>query len=151
MQIIHTALTLMAIFFTTTIFAQLDPVSWSFEAKKISDTEYDLVLTAKVDDGWFIYSQYLESDFGPIPTSFTLEPHAAYELVGKTEEKGHKKEGYDEIFEMNLVKFDGEVQFIQRINIKGEVSQVKGSLEFMTCDDERCLPPKMVDFAIPLE
>jgi len=147
----RTAFTLIAIFCTTAAFAQLDPVSWTFTAKKINDTEYDLILTAQVEEGWYIYSQYLESEFGPIPTECNFEPHAGYELVGKTEERGDKKEGYDEIFEMNLVKFEQEVAFVQRIRLKGEVKQVNGSVEFMTCDHERCLPPKLMEFSIVLE
>lgn len=50
------AFILIAIFCSTAIFAQLDPVSWTFAAKKISDTEYDLILTADVEDGWYIYA-----------------------------------------------------------------------------------------------
>jgi len=126
----------------------LNPVHWSYEAKKISDTEYDLVLTAHVDKGWFIYSQYLESDEGPIPTSFVFNENEKYEVVGEAAEAGHKKEGFDPIFGMNLIKFDGKVQFIQHIQLKGKINEVTGSLEFMTCDDERCLPPTTVEFVV---
>lgn len=142
---------LFAVAFSSFLHAQTSPVRWSFAAEKINATEYDLVLTAQVDDGWYIYSQYLESEYGPIPTSFMFEPNVGYELVDKTQEKGHKKEGYDEIFEMNLIKFDGEIQFIQRIKLKDTVSEVNGSLEFMTCDNERCLPPAMIEFSIPIK
>lgn len=125
-----------------------NPVQWFFSAKKVSDTEYDLVLTAQVNKGWYIYSQYMESDEGPIPTSFTFAPNDQYELLGETQEEGHRKEAFDDIFGITLVKYSEEVQFTQRILLKGALDKVSGSLDFMTCNDERCLPPTTVKFEI---
>jgi len=39
-----------------------NPVSWSFDSKHLSGDKFELVYTANVDDGWTIYSQYLESE-----------------------------------------------------------------------------------------
>lgn len=50
--------------------AQLEPVKWSFDVEKVSDTEYDIIFTANIDKGWSVYSPYLESDEVPIPTTF---------------------------------------------------------------------------------
>lgn len=149
MKLFATFLFAMAI--ATSLCAQLDPVKWSFAAKKISQTEYDLILTADVAKGWYVYSQYLESDEGPIATSFIFDENDSFELMGETAESGNKKEGYDEIFGMNLIKFGGKVAFTQRIKLTGKPEKINGSLEFMTCDDEQCLPPKTVDFVIPIK
>lgn len=130
--------------------AQSSPVHWSFKSKKVSNTEYDLILTAKVDQGWFIYSQYLESDEGPIATSITFDDNSNFETAGEATEEGHKKEGFDDIFGMKLIKFSDEVTFTQRIQLKGKVEMVTGAIEFMTCNDERCLPPTSVSFEIKL-
>jgi phosphoribosyl-dephospho-CoA transferase len=43
------------------------PVKWSQETEQVSDTEYDLIFTATIDEGWNIYSQFVEEG-GPIPT-----------------------------------------------------------------------------------
>lgn len=126
------------------------PVQWSFEARKVSDTEYDLLVTAQVSKGWYIYSQYMESDEGPIPTSFVFEGNENYELVGETKEEGHRKEAFDDIFGITLIKYSNQVQFTQRILLKGSLEKISGSLDFMTCDDERCLPPTTVEFEIAL-
>ncbi len=142
---------LSLLFFSIVANAQMNPVKWSFTAKKVSAAEYDVILTADVANGWYIYSQFLESDEGPVPTSFHFDKSEAIELIGETREEGKKKEGYDDIFGMNLIKFSGKVQFIQRIKIDGQTSKVSGSLEFMTCDDEQCLPPKMMEFSIDLK
>ena len=142
-------------FVSNTLSAQiLNPVKWSFEAKKISDTEYDLVATAKMDKGWFIYSQFLGGTDGPVATTVTFQKSPTnrdaatpqYQLVGKAEEvSDHKKSGFDKLFDMNITKFSDEVKFVQRIKTTS-LTEVKGVVNFQTCDDEKCLPPTDVDF-----
>lgn len=124
----------------------LDPVKWSQQYRKVDGQTYDLVLTARLDPGWYIYSQHLTGD-GPIPTSFVFEPGSHYTRIGEVSESGDKKEGYDPIFDMDVVKFGREAVFTQRIRWTDPSRPVVGMLEFMTCDDERCLPPKEVDFS----
>ena len=134
---------LCALFFACpALMAQLNPVLWTFSAEKVSAQEYDLILTASIDPGWFVYSQYLESDEGPVRTSLMFKEDTAFALEGKAEEKGKKKEGYDALFDMNLVKFGGTTQFVQRIKLLDKLESVSGSVEFMCCDDARCLPPQ---------
>ena len=77
-----------------------NPVEWKTDFKQISDTEFDLIFTAVIDDGWVVYSQYLESDDGPVATSFYYDEGAHYELVGKNVESGNKKEAHDKVFDM---------------------------------------------------
>lgn len=127
----------------------LNPVKWSYQAEKVADGEYDLVFTAHVTDGWYIYSQYLESDDGPVRTSFNYIENENVTMVGKTEESGAKHEGYDDIFAMNLVKFSGQPKFTQRVKVSSP-TVVTGYLEFMTCDKNRCLPPSEVEFTFSL-
>ena len=140
----------LALAAASSIHAQLNPVKWSYEAVKVADGVYDLTFTAHIQDGWYVYSQYLESDEGPIPTSFHFDDNEMVVLEGKTEEAGHRHEGYDELFMMDIVKFSGEPTFTQRVQLKGSTT-LKGYLEFMTCDNERCLPPSEVPFQFTLE
>ncbi|RMF28069.1 MAG: hypothetical protein D6765_06545 [Bacteroidetes bacterium] len=130
--------------------AQLNPVSWTFESRALGEGEYELVMTADLDPGWNIYSQYLESDDGPVRTSFYFELPDGVELLGKTSEEGHRKEGYDSLFDMNVVKFSGRVVFRQRVKAPAG-GHIQGAVEYMTCDDERCLPPREVPFSIALQ
>ena len=128
--------------------AQLDPVKWTFESEKVSDTEYDIIFTAQIEEGWSVYSPYLESNDGPIPTSFEFY-NKDLEAIGKAKEEGNRKEMFDELFEMNLIKFSKKARFIQRVKVNHS-NTVTGHLTYMTCDDERCLPPKDVNFEISL-
>ena len=144
-----------AMFFAFGAMAQQNPVKWSYEAKKVADgpagtSTYDLVFTANISDGWYVYSQYLESDDGPVRTSFTYDENAAVKMEGKNLEDGHKYEGYDDLFGMTIIKFNGQPTFTQRVKIT-KPTTLSGHLEFMTCDNERCLPPSEVSFRFDLK
>ena len=130
----------------------LEPVKWSFSQNQLSEDEFEIISTATLDDGWYIYSQYLKGEDGPIPTSFNYEGNTGtYTLVGKNEERSsHKKSGYDKMFEMDVTKFSKQVKFVQKIKVTDDSKPVKGYLEFMTCDDTRCLPPDEVNFSFTL-
>lgn len=129
----------------------LNPVKWEFESRAVSDTEFDLIFKATMDPEWAIYSQYLESDDGPIPTTFEYTKGSHFQLVGKCKETGYKKEGYDPLFDMNVVKYLKNAEFTQRVKVTDLSKPVEGYLTFMTCDDERCLPPTDVDFSFSLK
>lgn len=125
----------------------IDPIDWSFEAQKVSETEYNLILKAKMDEGWHIYSQHIGYD-GPIPTTFTFNESDSYSLKGETVEPTPEKE-YDESFEMDLLFFSDEVEFIQPITINNNKNvKVEGSVEFMACNLGQCMPPETVEFTI---
>ena len=130
------------------LFAQeLTPVQWSFDVSEINDQEYELVFKADIDKGWTVYSQYIDEG-GPVPTTITYETEGL-ETIGKSTEEGYKKEGMDDIFEMNVIKFfDSEPYTIKQKIKKGDLTTVSGYLTFMCCDDERCLPPTDIDFSI---
>lgn len=122
----------------------LEPVKWTTSVKKISATEYELIASATIDAGWHLYSQSVPED-GPIATSFAFEGNANYLKKGNTAEgEGHTVN--DPIFEMEIKFFEKAADFKQRIRVKGETPfDVKGTVEFMVCDDSRCLPPTTVD------
>ncbi len=129
-----------------------EPVKWETTVEKISDEEYDLISTATIDAGWHLYSQNVP-DGGPIPTTFTYVEDSGFSLKGNTEEeKGHTVD--DPVFGMKVTFFENKAQFKQRITlVNKELSLVKGEVEFMVCDDTKCLPPNYVDlvFNIPAQ
>ncbi|TDQ11617.1 protein-disulfide reductase DsbD domain-containing protein [Pedobacter metabolipauper] len=127
----------------------LNPVKWSYMAKKTSKTEATVVIRATVDEGWHLYSQYM-ADGGPIKTTFTFAPSKAYKLNGKTiEPKPIVK--FEKTFDMNVSYFEKVVTFQQKVKITGANPVVKGTVEFMVCDDTQCLPPSSIDFTIPVK
>lgn len=137
--------------FALPAFSQIEtPIRWTTEWKNVTGNEFELTLIANADPGWYIYSQYLESDDGPVRTTIKFESGSHFQLVGKTKEEGKRKEGFDEMFRMNVIKFSGKVRFIQRVRVTDTKKPITGYLEFMTCDDERCLPPTEEQFSFDL-
>lgn len=122
----------------------LDPVKWTTSIKKISETEYDLIAKASIEDKWHLYSQVVP-DNGPLPTLFTFEKNTAYQSVGKIKEsKGITEK--DPVFDMVITFFANTATFTKRIKLTGDKgTTIKGEVEFMVCDDTRCLPPTYVD------
>lgn len=120
-----------------------EPVKWTTSVEKISDTEYDLISNATIDSGWHLYAQNVPED-GPIPTTFNYTESSDFEIIGKTQEdEGHTVD--DPIFEMKIKFFEDKAEFRQRIKVLNqELSLVKGEVEFMVCDDEKCLPPNYI-------
>ena len=143
-------LSLFLVFSCTYLTAQIvDPVSWSFDKKTLDNGEHQLNFKAQMEEGWVIYSQFIEEG-GPVPTSFHFESMDGIELIdSEPREIGdYKKEGFDPFFEMDLVKYGKEVVFQQNIRLKAENTPVVGYVRFMTCNDESCLPPKNVKFSL---
>ena len=137
---------LLTICFSISAFCQLEPVSWNVDTE-VSPEEVTIKYTATIDEGWYVYSQYLESDLGPIPTSINFDTEGI-EMIGKVEEMGDKKEGYDKLFEMNISKYSKTLTLVQKLKRTDDLKNIKGYIEFMTCDNNRCLPPTSVDFDI---
>ena len=130
--------------------AQIEaPVKWSYAAKRLSPTEAVVFLKATIESGWHIYSLNVKEG-GPIKTSFTFDKSNDYTPVGKpSEPKPIVK--YDKNFKLNLTYFESEVVFQQKIKLNSpNASVVKGKLEYMTCNDHKCLPPDDINFSIPL-
>ncbi len=140
------SLLIVAVLFTiVSVNAQiLNPVKWSVATKKTSNTEAVIYVKATIENGWHIYSQNI-GEGGPEPTKFNFAASKDFTLVGKTVEPTPKSK-YEDAFKMNVKYFEKEVVFAQKIKLKKGQTAVKGSVEFMVCDDTRCLPPDEYEF-----
>ena len=140
---------LLTFVLSTNVFSQIyDPVKWSTSVEKISDIEYNLIATATIESGWHLYSQVVPEG-GPIPTTFTFIDSKHYELVNKTqEEEGHEVD--DSVFEMRIKFFENKAEFKQRVIVLNDINTIDAEVEFMVCDDEKCLPPNNIDLAFKI-
>lgn len=127
----------------------LKPVHWSYGAKKISATEAVVFIKATIDEGWHLYSQHV-GEGGPVKTTFTFAPAATYTLNGATQEPKPIVR-MESAFNMNVAFFEKSVIFQQKIKIKKGPATVKGTVEYMTCNDEKCLPPDTQSFSISIK
>ncbi len=128
----------------------LDPVKWSFKVEQLKPDEATLMLIARADKGWHVYSQDIPKG-GPIPTSFTFTKSSHYELVGKVQEPNPIVEN-DPNFNMILKFFADKIIFKQNIKVLSRKDfKVKGVVNFMCCDDKQCLPPNDIEFEFILK
>ncbi|MEP6647959.1 MAG: protein-disulfide reductase DsbD domain-containing protein, partial [Saprospiraceae bacterium] len=124
------------------------PVKWTFDLKPSGNGEYLFTAKAKIDQGWWVYSQHLESEDGPIATTLSFDDSPAFKLLGKNKESDNVHKIHDKVFDMNVSKFQDYFTIEQKIKVVDASKPVSGSLNFMTCNDERCLPPTDVDFSL---
>ncbi len=144
-------LILSLMFFTSLgALAQLeDPVTWSYVAKKTSATEAIVYIKANIEDGWHLYSQNVKPG-GPTKTTFTFAKSKDYTLVGATAEPKPINK-FEKVFNMNVPYFADQVVFQQKVKLNKGVTTVKGKVEFMVCDDTKCLPPNEIEFSVPVK
>lgn len=127
----------------------LTPVKWSYAAKRTGTNEAVILIKATIDNGWHLYSQFVQ-DGGPVKTTFTFTPSKVYTLTGKVQEPKPIMK-FEKAFGMNVSYFERTVVFQQKIRLKAQQAVVKGNVEFMVCNDEKCLPPDVVEFSIPVK
>ncbi|MGB3547542.1 MAG: cytochrome c biogenesis protein CcdA [Saprospiraceae bacterium] len=127
-----------------------NPVRWSFRSEALGNDEFNLIATARIDAGWAVYSK--DTGDGPVPTTFSFTEGGHYQFVGSGKEAGQRKAGFDKLFDSDVIKFlSGKpYTYTQRVRITDYSKPITGSLEYMCCDDEQCLPPTDVPFSYQL-
>ena len=141
----NTLLILFTLLFSLTAMAQQNPVHFSVQQKQVSPTEVEVVFSAKIDQGWHVYSTNLPAD-GPTSATLHLDKAEGVTPVGKLTARGKELNVYDKTFEMKLRYFENSVGFVQRYKITAKTYSIKGYLEYGACNDEMCLPPTQVEF-----
>jgi len=126
-----------------------DPVTWDFGYEKKSDTGYELVFTAEIEKGSHIYAMDIPEG-GPIPTSFVINPSSGFTLEGKPFEVVPPEELFDEAFGFKIKSFSNKAEFRQKITSVNASFTVTGLVNFMSCNNTTCSPPKDVEFSIKI-
>ena len=136
----------------TAVVSAQSPVTWSFTSKKLADNSYEIRMTATMDKGWHLYSQTQPDDAVAMPTTFTITTNPLIEVVGKIKEVGNMQKFHDKQLDLSANQYSEKVEFVQTVKLKGKVkTSFSGSVEYQTCDDKKCLPPKTVNFKVALD
>ncbi|MGQ1945947.1 cytochrome c biogenesis protein CcdA [Geofilum sp. OHC36d9] len=139
---------LMFIASVTTQAQVLQPVKWNFSIKSTGENTVEVIAEATIDNPWHLYSTTIPEG-GPIATSINFEPSEAYTITGELKQSKDPKMVFDEAFQMELGYFSDKVTFTRDIEITGNGPiTISGYVEFMACDDERCLPPDTIEFQL---
>ena len=126
----------------------IHPVKWSYALKRTTANTAVVLIKANINEGWHIYSIH-QKNGGPVKTSFSFVPSEKYALVDNILEPKPRIE-HNKAFAMKVLYFENLVVFKQKIRISKSPTVVHGSLNFMACNDQKCLPPEDVTFEITI-
>ena len=126
-----------------------DPIEWELTSKKIGENLFEITARAKLDETWHIYANKQESDLVQ-KTEFYIEESLGT-LKGEIKEIGEMHTLYEKVNEANTSYYEGEVVFIQQIEVTSKDKEVSGDITYMVCDDSHCLAPTREDFTINTE
>ncbi|MCW3112605.1 MAG: cytochrome c-type biosis protein DsbD, protein-disulfide reductase [Segetibacter sp.] len=145
--------TIFSIIFVLFAFSSIgqiqDPVKWTATSRKKAGF-YEVVLTATMPKPWHIYSQKT-GEGGPVATTFKFTKNPLLTFNGEVKEVGLLKANYDKLFKTEVKYFGDKVDFVQTVKVKGNVkTNVNVTVEYMTCNDSKCLPPTKKTFNVSL-
>jgi len=137
-QIIITIL--LSILYAFSINAQiLQPVTWTYSTKKISDDKVQLIFKAKIDIGWHMYSQFFP-DGGPVKMTFSFNDSKNYKRIEKVIENPKPKVEHDDIFDIDVQYFEKTATLIQTIKVISEKDFViSGTFTYQVCYEDKCV------------
>ncbi len=125
-----------------------EPVTWSHELNITGKTTGEVIHKATIEDKWHLYGMNIPKN-GPRPTRIVYETMTNAKKDGDIVAKSKLLEVFDKSFDMKLSWYAKEAIFVQKVKFK-DATQVKiqGYVEYMACDDERCLPPVQDEFSL---
>ncbi len=151
MKKVSIALVLIFISFYFSYSQVLNPVKWKFSSEIVRQNVYELRFSATIDKGWHMYGLNVPEN-GPIPTSFLFSPSSDVKYLNEITPEKNPEIEYDSTFEMDVELFSEQIAFTRQVEIPPEKQIIlEGSVEFMACDDSRCLPPKEVEFVFTFD
>jgi thiol:disulfide interchange protein len=147
----------LAVLMATFCCGGIDPVSWTLGCDVLKAAPGAIVplrLTAKIDEGWHIYSVTTPPPTIPLKVSFGGE--AAHVFQPQPEEK------FDEALGAKAQFYEKDPIFWIPFELKKDAAagalEITASVRYAACDAKRCLPPKtktvsftvMVDGSAPV-
>jgi thiol:disulfide interchange protein DsbD len=128
----------------------LIPVNWTFSVENETDSTANLVFEATIDEGWYVYSQFVDTTIVPGNLQFKFENTSQFTFEGGVKEL-NGKEKFDPIFQTDVVYFEGKAKFVQTVRKNSrDPIVVKGYVTSTTCDGFKCLAPEEASFEFSL-
>ncbi len=127
----------------------VDPITWTSDFKIEGDSAR-LTLTASIDAGWHLYATELPAELvdGPAPTSLVLTTTNGLTPVGGLKSSVPPIKVFDTVYESDLMFWEGSVTLTQTFAVTDpEGYSLAGTVEFMGCNDQNCIPPSSYGFA----
>ena len=139
----------LAILFIQVLIAQSSKeVQWTYSAKKIADKMYEVHMMATINGDYHLYSQDVGGE-GPVATSFSFTKSPLLALDGKVRESGKLIKKFETAWSHDVRYYEKNVDFVQVVKLKSNLkTNLAGKVEFMVCNDKKCLPPAEVEIKV---
>ena len=124
-------------------------VTWSAASSKVQDGLCSIEVKAVIPSGWHMYDLE-EYKGGPNPTVIKFNLPKGATAVGELAVSKEPVRYYDELFDMEIGYWEGEVTFTQQVEFKGKAATATIDLEWMMCNDSSCSPPQDEQLTITL-
>jgi thiol:disulfide interchange protein DsbD len=138
---------------SSVVFAQTGSakqVKISQAVKKMGEKKYEVTITASIVGDYHLYAQDAGAE-GPVPTTIRFQPNPLLTMVGKPTEKGKKISKMEEVWGGKVNYYEKTVSFVQVVTAKTNAkTSLNGTIEFMVCNDEVCLPPSELPLKIAI-
>lgn len=127
-----------------------DPTTWTYEVKKKSGQQYELIFHLKLKEKWHIWSQNPGGDGMQVPPSFTFSKAGFYKTEGKIKESGKPITEEMDGVDGKVTYFHDRVDYTQLVTVTGN-GKITGKHEYQVCDESMCLPPKKKSFSFEIK
>ena len=118
-------------------------VAWDKEQREIQ-------IVGKIDSTWHLYSPKTDPSLGPIPLVVTFQKSKDFkrkgDLIFLTQPTAHQ----DENFGGMVYIWEGQLEIRQAIKVK-RATAVNLTLNYMICDETKCIPPIDVPITIRIK
>lgn len=146
-------MSLLAICFVS-VMAQMpgaqQPVTWKFSVKMTGANAGELVMKATIAKGWHLYG-FTQPENGPLPTTVNLEASTGLKFTGNIKTVPAPKKEHDALQGAIVNFWENTVTFTRSFTITDKAkARVKGTVRYMACNGETCMPPvtKELDIAV---
>ncbi|PQA54456.1 protein-disulfide reductase DsbD domain-containing protein [Siphonobacter curvatus] len=119
-------------------------ITWEYHLSKTAlqpGDEVDLILTAKVEKGWLLYSSDFVADVGPQPTAFEFVSNGTFSPVGPVVpvDPLTKK---DKTWDLDVSYFTKRAEFRQKVRIDKLDYFFTGYITGQVCHEKKglCVP-----------
>lgn len=148
---------ILSVLFCTVVLAMAlsaqmkNPVSWKSSVKMTSATEGVITMTATMEAGWHIYNTVLVEGGEYKNTRINLAESTGIKLIGTPKASAKPITVDDKSFGI-ISYWEKKVTFTQKFKVTNkDKARVTGTINYMSCNDETCMPPKneKIDLAVP--
>lgn len=126
-------------------------VKWTSSVKMTSKNEGVITLVANIENGWHLYG-FNQNPDGPVSTTVTISAPKGVKFTDKLSYSPAPISMQDDMFGCDVTYWENKVTFTRHFKLsKVKEPKVTFSINYMTCNDSNCQPPKTDEIQVVLK